>query len=130
MKKFQIYLATMALFLFITITGVSAQEFMKTDAKIIKVLSDTTYMTAMEVTFPAGYKTNVHSHPAHFVYALTDGTLSVAYTDGKKEEFSFKAGESFSSVPERPHMTTNAGKTPIKFILVEFKDQPYKTAMK
>lgn len=130
MKKFQINLVAAVLFFFVAISGISAQEFMKTDAKIIKVLSDTTYMTAMEVTFPAGYKTNVHTHPAHFVYALTDGTLSIAYSDGKKEEFSMKAGESFSGAPERPHMTMNAGKTPVKFILIEFKDHPYKAAMK
>jgi len=130
MKKIQTILAIGTFFLFAIISCSSAQEFMKTDAKIVKVLADTTYMTAMEVTFPAGYKTNTHSHPAHFVYALTDGTLNIAYSDGKKEEFSMKAGDSFSAAPERPHMTTNAGNKPLTFILVELKDHPYKASMK
>ena len=130
MKKFQFALATAVFFFFICVTSSSAQEFMKTDAKIIKVLADTTYMTAMEVTFPPGYKTSMHTHAAQFIYALTDGTLSVAYADGSKQEFTLKAGDAMGAPPDGPHMTTNNGKKPIKFILVEMKEHPYKSMMK
>jgi mannose-6-phosphate isomerase-like protein (cupin superfamily) len=130
MKKFQFVLATAVFFFFFCVTSSSAQEFMKTDAKIIKVLADTTYMTAMEVTFPPGYKTALHTHAAQFIYALTDGTLSVTHADGKTEEFSLKVGDSMGAPPEGPHMTTNPGKKPVKFILVEMKEHPYKPMMK
>ena len=130
MKKIQFLMLTGIFIMFAGVSSMSAQEFMKTDAKIVKVLADTTYMTAMEVTFPPGYTSNTHTHPAHFVYALTDGTLSVSYTDGTKEEFSMKAGDNFSGAPERPHTTMNTTKMPVKFILVEFKDHPYKLSMK
>ena len=128
MKKFQFVLATAVFFLFMSVPGVSAQEFMKTDAKIVKVLADTTYMTAMEVTFPPGYTTSMHTHAAQFIYALTEGTLSVAYANGTTAEFKLKAGDSMGTPPDGPHMTTNVGKKPVKFILVEMKEHPY-TAM-
>ena len=130
MKKIQLILATGIFFLMVSISGMNAQDMMKTDAKIIKVLGDTTYMTAMEVTFPAGYTTALHTHPAQFVYALTDGTLSVAYANGKKEEITMKAGDNFSAPPDGPHMTTNSGSKPVTFLLVEFKEHPYKATMK
>ncbi len=130
MKKMQTILAIGIFSLFAIISCSSAQEFMKTDAKIIKILADTTYMTAMEVTFPPGYTSSVHSHPAHFVYALTDGTLSVAHTDGKTDELSMKAGDNFSGAPERPHKTTNTGTKPVTFLLFEMKEHPYKASMK
>ena len=130
MKKFQFVLTATVFFFFIGISSTSAQEFMKTDPKIIKVLADTTYMTAMEVTFPPGYTTSMHTHAAQFIYALTDGTLSVTHADGKKEEFALKAGDSMGAPPEGPHMTTNPGKKPVKFILVELKEHPYKSMMK
>ena len=129
MKKIQFILATAVFFFFINISGMSAQEFMKTDAKIIKVLADTTYMTAMEVTFPPGYTTSLHTHAAQFIYALTDGTLSVAYADGPTVEFKLKAGDAMGTPPDGPHMTTNVGKKTVKFILVEMKEHPYKAMM-
>jgi quercetin dioxygenase-like cupin family protein len=103
-----------------------AQAFMKTDASIVKVLSDSTYLTAMEVTFPPGYKTNTHTHAAQWVYALTDGTLKVMYTDGQTQEFSMKAGDNFYAGPERPHMTQNITDKPVRFLLIELKEHPYK----
>ena len=129
MKKFQFVLTAAVFFFFINISCTSAQDFMKTDPKIIKVLADTTYMTAMEVTFPPGYKTAMHTHPAQFIYALTDGTLSVAHADGTITEFKLKAGDSMGTPPDGPHMTTNVSKKPVKFILVEMKEHPYKAMM-
>ena len=119
---------SLSFFLFANLPGIKAQEYMKTDPTTVKVLGDTTYMTAMMVTFPPGYTTKFHTHPAHFVYAMNDGTLSIEYADGKKMDFSLKAGESFSAPPEGPHRTTNSGSKPLSYILVEFKEHPYKSS--
>lgn len=102
-----------------------AQSYARTDASTVEILSDTTYMTAMRVTMPPGYKTTLHTHPAHFVFALTDGTLSVAYKDGQKIDVSLKAGDHFSAPPDAPHQTTNLGTKPVTYLLIEFKDHPY-----
>jgi quercetin dioxygenase-like cupin family protein len=105
---------------------VFAQDWMKEDAKSIKLLTDTSYVRAMVVTVMPGEKGTVHSHPAHFFYALTDGKLIVHYTDGKNEIYDLKEGDSGFSNPERPHWTENGGSKPFKFLLVELKEHPYK----
>jgi len=103
-----------------------AQDFKKVDPKINHVLADTTFLSAIEVTLAPGEKTDMHTHPAHFFYALTEGKLIVHFKDGKNETMDLKPGVSGVSGPERPHVTENAGKTTVKFLLVELKEHPYK----
>lgn len=96
---------------------------------ISKVLVDTSYVLATEVTFKPGYRTEMHTHPAHFFYALTDGSLRVEYENGQVVEYAFKAGENGFSMPEGPHVAINTGKKQIRFVLVELKEHPYKPGM-
>ena len=126
MKISQFILTVIAVAVILISQPVSAQSFFKTDPGMIKILGDTTYGTTAEVTFMPGQKTKTHTHSAHFVYALTAGTLTIHYTDGKTEEFSMKAGDSFMAPAEKPHWTENKGKEPIRFVLVEFNEHPYK----
>jgi mannose-6-phosphate isomerase-like protein (cupin superfamily) len=76
-----------------------------------------------------GQKSTVHTHSAQFIYALTDGSLKVHYNDGKVETFELKMGDSFVAPAEKAHWSENPGKKPLKFILVEFNDHPYKDMM-
>jgi uncharacterized RmlC-like cupin family protein len=126
MKIFKAILLTVAFFSLWSNHDILAQSFMKTDPTVVKVLADTTYMTSMLVTIPPGYKSALHTHPAHFVYALTDGSLHVDYADGTTGDYPLKMGDNFSAPPEAPHMTSNTGTKAISFILVEFKDHPSK----
>jgi quercetin dioxygenase-like cupin family protein len=103
----------------------SAQDAMKPGPGM-KVLADTTLIRAVEVTLQPKEKTGAHSHPAHFMYALTAGKIVVHYTDGKDETWDLKAGDSAFGDPERPHVTENVGSTPMKLLLVELKEHPYK----
>ena len=112
------------------IMNVSAQDWMQKDSKSISLLADTTFVRAMQVTIMPGEKGSVHTHPAHFFYALTDGKIIVHYTDGKDEVYDLKAGDGGYSDPERPHWTENGGDTPIKFLLVELKEHPYRENLK
>lgn len=99
-------------------------------AQINHVLNDTTFVKATEVTLQPGEKTDMHTHPAHFFYALTDGKLVVHYKDGKNQAYDLKPGLSGVSGPERWHVTENAGTTTLKFLIVELKDRPYKEPKK
>lgn len=107
-------------------TVLSAQEFSRSNPKINKILADTTFLIATEVTLQPGEKTDMHTHPAYFVYALSEGKMVVHYKDGRNETMELKPGMAMVSPPEPPHITENTGKTPVKFLIVELKDYPYK----
>ena len=97
----------------------NAQDFASTDSQYVKVLGDTLHTKLLLVTIPPGGITAVHSHPSEIIYALTDCTMLVEYTDGRKETFTLKAGQSAQGPSESPHITTNIGKLTLKFMLVE-----------
>lgn len=113
------------LIIYTTIT--SAQDWKKIDPKMNKILVDTTLMRVTEVNILPQEKSGFHTHPVNFFYALTDGKAIVNYTDGKSETINIKTGEYGYSDPERPHTIENLGDKPIKFLLVELKEHPYKT---
>jgi mannose-6-phosphate isomerase-like protein (cupin superfamily) len=107
-----------------------AQSWTKVDPKMTKMLTDTTLVRAYIATLAPGEKSTSHTHPAAFFYALTSGKLHVTYSDGKTEDWDLKEGESGYSGPERPHVTQNTGDAPMKFLLVELKEHPYKADKK
>ncbi len=89
------------------------------------VLADTTFLRATVVTLQPGEKTDMHTHPAHFFYALTEGKLLVHFKDGSTQTYDMKPGMAVAAGPERPHVTENNGTTTVKFLLVELKEHPY-----
>ncbi|MES2240680.1 MAG: cupin domain-containing protein [Bacteroidota bacterium] len=115
-------------FLLLCSLNVEAQ-WVKSEKEIIgRDLANSKLIHASEISLKPGEKTILHTHPAHFYYALTDGTIKVHYQDGKDEIFKMKAGESGVSEPERPHTTQNIGPKKLKFLVVELKEHPYKAA--
>ena len=118
-----------AIFVILTLSqDATAQDWKKTDPRMNSILIDTTLVRAMVVTIEPGKKSDTHSHPANFFYALTVGKLLVRYTDGKNETYDLKAGDAGFSEPERPHVTENVGKKTVKFLLLELKEHPYKNS--
>ena len=115
----------LVLFLFFAFSALAQQQ--KTN---LKLLADNNYVRAFETTLKPGEKTDMHTHPAHFYYALTDGKLIVHYSDGKSETYELKAGDADASDPERPHMSENGGPNELKFLVVELKEHPYKEQKK
>lgn len=111
--------------LFLLPLNANAQDWKNVNPKMNRILADTTFLRATEVILQPGEKSDMHTHPAHFVYALTDGKLIVHYKDGKTETMELKAGMSGVSAPERPHVSENGGTDTIKFLLVELKEHPY-----
>lgn len=112
-----------SLFLF---SNAGAQDGKNVNSKVNHVLADTTFLHAVEVTLQPGEKTDMHTHPAHFFYALTDGKLKVHHKDGKEEVVDLKQGMAMAGRPEGQHVTENVGNKTVKFLLVELKDYPYK----
>ena len=112
------------LFLMVSV-NLFAQDWAKVNPEMNNVLVDTTLIRSTIAVIEPGMKSNLHSHPASFVYALTDGKLKVYYEDGQNEEIELKAGDYFFGNPEKPHMTENAGSKTLKFLLVELKEHPY-----
>ncbi|HMC97722.1 MAG TPA: cupin domain-containing protein [Flavobacteriales bacterium] len=114
--------------LFFTLAGAHAQNWKDLDARTVKTLADTALVRASEVTILPGEKGSVHTHPAHFFYALTDCKLIVHYTDGKEERYDLHPGDNGYSNAERQHWTENVGTKPARFLIVELKEHPYETA--
>lgn len=101
-------------------------QIINNEGQVGRDLANSKLIHASEVTLKPGKKTIMHTHPAHFYYALTDMNLKVRYQDGKEEVYKMKAGQSGVSEPERPHITQNIGDKTAKFLIVELKEHPYK----
>jgi quercetin dioxygenase-like cupin family protein len=106
--------------------SISAQDWAKLNPEMNQILADTTLLRATIAVIEPGKKSDVHSHPAGFFYALTDMKLKVYYTDGQTETFEMKAGDYMYGAPEKPHQTENIGDKTAKFLMVELKEHPYK----
>jgi quercetin dioxygenase-like cupin family protein len=133
MKRISLFLVTSCCVFFATQLQAQHNNFFKTDATMFKLLADTSFTSIAEVTFMPGQKSNTHTHSTQFVYALTDGALTVHYASGDVQQIELKAGDHFLAPADGPHWTENTGKKPVKFLLVEFNDYPYmemKTSMK
>lgn len=131
MRNFLLFFIGGFCFFVLSSSNVNAQDWKKQNPEMNKILVDTTLVRAAEVSIEPGKKSDVHTHPAHFFYALTDCKLVIHYSDGKKENYDLKAGQYGYSDPERPHATENAGDKTAKFLIVELKEHPYKaTKMK
>lgn len=107
-----------------------AQDWKNVNPKMNRILADTTFVRGTEVTLQPGEKSDMHTHPAHFFYALSEGKMMVYYKDGKSQPYDLKPGFAGVSGPERPHMTENVGNTTVKFLIVELKEHPYKESKK
>lgn len=126
MKNFEKTIVKGLLIFLLFSFGALAQTLKDETHKMSRDLADNKVVHAAEITLQPGEKTGLHTHPAHFFYALSDGKLLIHYQDGKDELMELKAGENGYSEPERPHMTENVGTTPVKFLIVELKEHPYK----
>ncbi len=129
MKKILLTIGTCcAILLYPAISN--AQDFCKTDPSFVKILNDTSYATALEVTFLPGKTTNMHTHPAFYAYVLEGGKLQVNYADGGTEIMELKSGDSLFGTPEKPHNTVNLGTKPVRMLMIEMKDHPYMASAK
>ena len=75
-KKLLIVIGGIFIFL-LNSSNLQAQDWKKVNSDAVKMLTDTTFLKAYEITLKPGEKSSMHSHPNHFFYALTPSKLLV-----------------------------------------------------
>jgi beta-alanine degradation protein BauB len=98
-----------------------AQDPVKVGPNIYKVLFENERVRVSQATFKPGDAIPMHSHPDHFVYVKSGGTLEVTGSDGKAQDVAFKAGEVLW-LPAQSHAGKNVGTTEIVLIVSELKE--------
>ncbi|HYS56984.1 MAG TPA: hypothetical protein VEM34_02465 [Burkholderiales bacterium] len=87
-----------------------------------KVLLENDRVKVYEVTYKRGAEnTSVPSSSTRVVRALKGGTIQRVYSDGKKENVTYKAGQVRLNEPGPGYTTKNIGKTEIVFYVVQVK---------
>jgi mannose-6-phosphate isomerase-like protein (cupin superfamily) len=105
--------------------AIFSQDWVKVNPEMNTIITDTTLLRATIATIEPGKKSEFHTHPANYFYALTDCKLKVYYSDGQTESFELKAGDSGYGSPERPHQTENVRDNTVRFLLNELQEHPY-----
>jgi quercetin dioxygenase-like cupin family protein len=90
------------------------------DSKHYKVELENEQVRVLRITYGAGEKSVMHTHPAAVAVCLTDAQVRFTKSDGKSEEQRFKAGQVLST-PAEEHLPENVGDRPFEILLVELK---------
>jgi quercetin dioxygenase-like cupin family protein len=105
----------------------AAQDAAKVDAKHYKVLIDNPSVRVLKVTYLAGAKSPMHSHPDSMLVSLADSKARFTLPDGKTQDMDI-AKETAVYTPATTHPPANVGTTPVDAILVEFNAKEPGTA--
>lgn len=95
---------------------------------VYKKVFENDRIRANEITFKPGASIAMHSHPDHFVYGLSSGTLKVTGSDGKTVDIWVKPGDAIW-LDAQSHSAVNPGTTELKLIQVELKEPKPMKAM-
>jgi beta-alanine degradation protein BauB len=104
----------------------SAQDALSMTPGVYKKVLENERIRVLEGTFRKGAKVDVHSHPEHLLYVLTDGALVFKPGGRTPYEMTFKAGEAFS-LPAQSRALENDSEKDIRVLVVELK-APVRTA--
>ncbi len=97
-----------------------AQDPTKVDPAHYKVMIDNAAVRVLHITYPAGSKSTMHSHPDAIAVFLTSSTVHFGLPDGKSRD-SAMASDSALYTPAEVHSPANTGKGAMDAILIEFK---------
>jgi len=101
-----------------------AQDAMVAGAPIYKrVLLENAKIRVMEAVFKPGDTIATHSHPDHFVYVASGGTLRIWGADGKFSDVTAETGQALW-LDAQSHTAKNIGTTEIKLVVTELKPAP------
>ncbi|WP_316820516.1 cupin domain-containing protein [Pedobacter gandavensis] len=102
-------------------TAVRAQDPMKVATNAYKrVVLENDKVRVMEVEIAPNDSVPWHSHPDHFIYALSDGKLEITAKGAAPVISEFKAGDAMF-VEATTHMAKNIGDTTVKLLVTELK---------
>ena len=106
--------------------AVCAQDWVKEAPENKKVLVDNAHFRLVEITLLPGKTEPVHTHPEYIEYFFENAKLVVVYPGKAPVDWNVEKGKAYSGSPEPPHDLTNTEKYPVRLLLTEFKDRPYK----
>lgn len=98
-----------------------AQDAAVVGPTIYKVTFENERIRVLEVTFKKGESAPMHSHPDHFAYVLSGGTIELTSADGKTRVVEATEGQTLF-VPAEAHSSRNVGKKTLKLVVTELKD--------
>jgi beta-alanine degradation protein BauB len=88
---------------------------------VYKLLLENQRVRVFDVRFKPGQKAEIHGHPDHVIYVLSDYTLNLMLPDGSSQEIPLKAGQTIF-MGAGPHAAMNIGKTDGHALVVELKE--------
>jgi quercetin dioxygenase-like cupin family protein len=88
---------------------------------VYKLVLENDRARVFDVRFKPGQKAEMHGHPDHIVYVLSDYTLNLTGPDGITQEVPLKSGQAFW-MNAGPHAAVNIGKTEGHAVVIELKD--------
>ncbi|WP_316839161.1 cupin domain-containing protein [Pedobacter gandavensis] len=120
-----IKMVSMSLFLGLLLmfsAKVRAQDPVKVAPNIYKrVVLENDKVRVMEVEIAPNDTVPWHSHPDHFIYALTDGKLEITAKGAAPAVSEVKAGDAMF-IEATTHMARNIGGTTVKLLVTELKN--------
>ena len=90
---------------------------------VYKLIMENERVRVFDIQFKPGQKAEMHGHPDHVVYALSDYTLNLMLPDGSSQEVPLKAGQTIF-MGAGPHAAVNIGKTQGHALVIELKEEP------
>jgi hypothetical protein len=99
---------------------VLAQDAVKTDPKHYSVINENDQVRILKVHYGPHEKSIMHSHPNVVAVFLTDAHGQFLFADGKKVDFTAKAGDAQYEAANT-HLPENTGDAGMDLILVELK---------
>lgn len=104
-----------------------AQDAVTVDPGHYKVLIDNATVRVLKVSYAAGAKSPMHSHPDAMLVSLGESKVRFTMPDGKTQDSAIGKDSAMYS-PAGTHSPANVGTTPVEAILVEFKAKEPGTA--
>ena len=108
-------------------TTLWAQDAVKVDPKHYSVVSENDQVRILKVHYGPHEKSVMHSHPNTVAVFLTDAKGTFTFPDGKKQDFTVKAGDSQYSAAAT-HLPENTGDQEMQVIVIELKGKSAKAA--
>ncbi len=116
MKKIGLFLI---IAIFLSVSGLLAQDPMQVAPKAYQKVFENDRVRVFHVTLKAGEKVGMHSHPAHFVYAIDDAKLKLTDSTGKSQTIELKEDQGGWIEPVTHEGENLGGDT--ELVVVEFK---------
>jgi beta-alanine degradation protein BauB len=106
---------------------VAAQDPLKSNPEVYKLVFENASVRVLRVTVKPGAKTTLHEHPDTVIVALSNARVRFTGADGKAVEAALKIDQAMWA-PAEKHSGENLEKAPAEVILVELKGAKPPTA--